>query len=367
MKLKRFYAKDFRNIEECDISFSDNVNLLLGENAQGKTNVLEGIYLFARGRSFRTSSDKDLIRFGQDGFRIGIEYEDKNGINSLEYALFGTQRRRMKNGYRISKVSEMLGNFRAVIFEPGNLSLVKGNPEERRNFLNICISQIKPVYVSHYQNYQKALDNRNRILKNAQKGLYYDNDELISWSLYCAEYAAYIYLMRKEILNEIKDLARDAMYTLSSNSEELSLGYESNIEGDICDYEAARECYNAIFTENLEKEKIVGVSLYGIQRDDIDIKINGKDAKGFASQGQTRSVVLALKIAEGGIIKKMSGEEPVYLFDDVMSELDERRKRVIFERLSGKQLVISSCERDCEELCDSFYEVKAGKYVSTHR
>ncbi len=367
MKLKRFYAINFRNIEECDISFSDEVNLLLGENAQGKTNVLEGIYLFARGRSFRTAADKDLIRFGEDGFRIGIEYEDKNGINTLEYAMFGNQRRRMKNGYRINKVSEMLGNFRAVIFEPGNLSLVKGNPEERRNFLNICISQIRPIYVSHYQSYQKALDNRNRILKNAQKGLYYDNDELISWSEYIAEYAAHIYLMRKEALKEISVLAKDAMFTLSSEKEELSLIYESNIEDDLNSFFEVKERYRAIFTENLEKEKIVGVSLYGIQRDDIDIRINQKDAKSFASQGQIRSIVLALKIAEGGIIKKMSGEEPIYLFDDVMSELDETRKRVIFENLSGKQLIITSCERECEDMCESFYTVKAGKYVSTHR
>jgi DNA replication and repair protein RecF len=169
------------------------------------------------------------------------------------------------------------------------------------------------------------------------------------------------------MLSYISELAKEAMYTLSSESEELSLFYESDIEGDIDSYEEAKEKYTAIFLDNIEKEKIVGVSLYGVQRDDIDIKINGKDAKTFASQGQTRSVVLALKIAEGGIIKKMSGEEPVYLFDDVMSELDGKRKKVIFENLLGKQLIITSCERDNEQLCESFYEVKAGKYVSTHR
>ena len=188
MILKRFKAENFRNIECCDISFDSGVNLLYGNNAQGKTNAVEGIYLFARGKSFRASEDKELIKFGADGFRIFIEYEDKKGINTLEYALFGRERRRRKNGYKIDKIKEMLGSFKAVLFYPDDLGLVKDSPEERRAFLNVAISQCYDSYITYYSNYKKALENRNCLLKLSSKGMYVDENELISWSHYMAEY-----------------------------------------------------------------------------------------------------------------------------------------------------------------------------------
>ena len=137
MQIKRFKATNFRNIESCDISFSEGVNYIYGDNAQGKTNAVEGIYTFARGKSFRASDDKELIKFGEQGFNIYIEYEDKNGVNSLEYSLFGKERRRKKNGYKIEKVKEMIGSFKAVLFYPDDLLLVKDSPERRRVFLNV--------------------------------------------------------------------------------------------------------------------------------------------------------------------------------------------------------------------------------------
>ena len=139
MKIKRFSAENFRNIKECDISFADGVNLLVGMNAEGKTNAVEGIYMFSRGRSHRTTDDRDMIRFGEPGFRIKIEYETREGDSSLEYACFGRQRARWKNGYKLSKLTEMIGSFKSVLFYPDNLEIVKGGPDERRAFLNVAI------------------------------------------------------------------------------------------------------------------------------------------------------------------------------------------------------------------------------------
>ena len=138
MKIKSFKAENFRNIEKCEIRFTDGVNLIYGGNALGKTNVIEGIYLFSRGRSFRTAQEKDMIKYGAQGFRVAIDYEDKDGECTLEYANFGRERRRRRNGYPVRSAKEMIEGFKAILFHPDNLSLVKGGPEERRAFLNIA-------------------------------------------------------------------------------------------------------------------------------------------------------------------------------------------------------------------------------------
>ncbi len=363
MKLKRFKAENFRNIEYCDIEFGDGVNLFYGNNAQGKTNAVEGIYVFARGKSFRKNDDKELVKFGADGFRIYIEYEDKNGDGRLEYSFFGRERRRKKNGYKIDRVKEMIGSFKAVLFYPDDLSLVKDSPEERRAFLNVAISQCYDVYISYYSNYKKALENRNCILKNATKGLYVDNNELISWSLYMAEYASYIHLMRKEYIKKLELYAFEIMRDISDGKEDISLFYKSDVDDGISDIKQIKKEYERILTENLEKEKIVGTSLYGVHRDDLEININGKSARSFASQGQQRSIVLALKLAEGEVSRSISGEYPVFLFDDVLSELDEKRRKYIISQTKERQIIITSCEKDLLGISpDRIIEVNSGIY-----
>ena len=199
MIIKKFKAKNFRNISECEIEFKDGVNVFLGKNAQGKTNALEGIYLFARGKSHRAKEDKELIRFGEEGFSISIEYEDNLGTNTLEYTLYGRERRRKKNGYRIDKARDMVGHFKSVLFYPDDLKLVKEGPEERRSFLNIAIGQIYSSYLGFYSNYKNALENRNALIKKANNGAYVDREEIISWSETLAKSATDIYIFRRGI------------------------------------------------------------------------------------------------------------------------------------------------------------------------
>ncbi len=367
MKIKRFRAEDFRNITVCDVEFSGGVNLLYGKNAQGKTNAIEGIYLFSRGRSHRTSDDREMIRFGAEGFRISIEYESLDGEESLEYACFGRERRRLKNGYRLKSAAEMVGSFKSVLFYPDNLNLVKGGPEERRAFLNVAVAQCYPVYLAEYQRYKTALENRNSILKSASKGHYYDNDELLAWSGEMAKYAAYVHIKRREYLDMLSPFVRDIGLELSDGREEISLSLDSDIE-PTSDIAAAEEEYRRIFTANLEKERIVGTSLYGPQRDDVKIEISGSLARSFASQGQQRSIVLAIKLAEGEVIKKLFGEYPVFLFDDVLSELDSGRRKYVIEGMRDRQVIITSCEgEDIIDGAEKIIEVSGGSYVSSHR
>ncbi|MBR2650276.1 MAG: DNA replication/repair protein RecF [Clostridia bacterium] len=345
MRVKSFRAQNFRNIEKCALTFSENVNVLLGENAQGKTNAVEGIYLFARGKSFRRGDDKELVRFGAEGFNISIEYEDKDGVSTLEYAVFGRERRRRKNGYKVSRAGEFIGSFRAVLFCPDDLNLVKGGPDERREFLNVAISQCYPSYISVYSDYKKALENRNALLKNAAKGLYFDEGELILWSEALARYASYIYAYRKEYIKKLGVYAARYMNDISDGKEILTLGYKSDIsdEGDMS-REETETLYKRLLSENLTRERCAGVTLFGPHREDIRIEINGKEARSFASQGQQRSVVLALKMSEGEVSRELFSEYPVFLFDDVLSELDERRRAFVLSGMADRQIIITSCE-----------------------
>ena len=363
MILKKFSAENFRNVENESISFLPGVNLLYGDNAQGKTNAIEAIYLFARGKSFRAKEDKELLKFNEQGFRIAIEFYSKNGEERLEYSLFGKERLRKKNGYKISKIKDMIGSFKAVLFSPDDLSLVKESPEERRSFLNVAISQSYPSYIDIYSNYKKALDNRNHILKEASQGRFYDENELDSWSEYMAEYASYINLMRREYVKKAEFYSNKTIKEISSGNEDINLFYKSDIDDKNFEREEIKKEYVRIFKEKKEREKFAGISLSGPHRDDIEININGKSARNFASQGQQRSIVLSLKIAEGEIIKELFGEYPVFLFDDVLSELDEKRKNYILKGKGEKQIIISSCERDENMFCaDRIIRVKDGKY-----
>ncbi len=368
MILKSFSAENFRNIKKCEISFSPGINLINGKNAEGKTNVIEGIYLFSRGRSFRCADEREMVKKGEEGFRIGIEYDDFSGSNTLEYALFGREKRRLKNGYKLKNASEMVGSFKTVLFSPDDLKIVKGAPEERRNFINIAAAQCYPSYIKIYSDYKKALENRNCILKNAKGGFFFDIDELNSWSVTMAEYASLIYLYRKEYIEKISGFACDIQKEISDGKEELSLFYKSGIREEITEKEEIKREYIKKLTENTEREIAAGVTLFGVHRDDIEISLSGLDTRSFASQGQQRSCVLSLKLAEGEVNRTLSGEYPVYLLDDVLSELDEGRKKYIINGIRDRQVIITSCEAgDDLKFADYIIEVKGGNYVFTRR
>ena len=365
MRLVEFRAENFRNIVSETIRFSEGVNLLLGENAQGKTNVMEGIYLFSRGKSHRGSSDKEMLRFGADGFHLGIDYEDETGKNTLTYAFADGQRKRTKNGYKLDRVTDMVGCFRAVLFCPDHLGLVKAGPEERRRFLDIGISSCDNAYLKYYASYKRALEERSCLLKMMQKGFFVEPSELAAWSESLAEYSSYVYLMRRDYAKKIAKHAAAFLRDMTDGSEVMRAELVTDITHDdgTLTRNEVREKYLAVYNEQTAREIAAGTTLFGPSRDELEIYLGDKKARHFASQGQQRSVVLALKSAEGEVCREITGEHPVYLFDDVLSELDAGRRAFVLSGMAGKQLILTSCNRH-DGLCDTgnVIEVANGEY-----
>ncbi len=378
MIITSFSAKGFRNIESCEITFSENTVWLSGDNAQGKTNLVEGIYLFAGGRSFRTASDADLLKFGEDGFYLRLGYRDRSGDHTLSYAYHKGQRKRMVEGYEVRSAADMMGHFQAVLFTPEHMRIVKDAPQERRNFINFAISQCYPSYIRVYADMRRAYEERNCLLKQAQKGIYFDKEQIRAWSYSLASYAARVFIFRQDYIQKLKVYAEPIVQDMTDGKETLSVSYE----GDSGIYEAAaavydsqeqresavKEAYWQVFSRHLDKEISAGTTLYGPMRDDIQLTINGQSVRHFASQGQQRSVVLALKLAEGEVCREIGGEHPVYIFDDVLSELDSRRRAYLFTKMKDKQLLLTGCDT-VENLPEGIQKivVERGQYVPACR
>ena len=348
MHLESAVFENFRNIERVSFTFSPGVNIFYGNNAQGKTNVLEGIYLFAGGKSFRHVRERDMICFEKENARVGISYATRERTNKMEIRLFRDAKKQMfKNGVKILRSADFIGNFKSVLFFPDHLSIVKNEPAVRRSFVDGALSQLSPVYLATLLEYGKLLEQRNALLKNHTS---YGSSFDITFSVLSerlAECAARITAERAEYLLRLAEIVDTCLSDMTGSAEHVTFEYGTSIgktpEAELLDISANAEKYRKAFSVNAEKEKILGVTLSGSHKDDIEIKLNGNAAKLFCSQGQQRSIALAMKLAEGEISRERSGELPVFLFDDVLSELDAARKGYILSRLAGRQVIITSC------------------------
>ncbi len=350
MYCEKISLKNYRNIENAEISLTPEINVLYGENAQGKTNILEAIYYFAYGKSFRLAKDRELIRFGEQSADIKIEFYDKDRKRSHGVKFFDSSRKIcFKENIKINRLSEFIGVFRAVLFSPEHLSVVKDGPSERRNFEDIAISQLYPAYMSSLSRYQKTLMQRNSLLKETESPSF--NDMLYVYSEQLATEAAFISEYREKYTVRLSNHVSDIIKDMTLGKEDVKISYEGR---------KGRDEYLKLLTENTEKEIHAGVTLYGTHKDDIYIGLNGKDSRSFASQGQQRSIALAMKLAEGEISKEITGEYPVFLFDDILSELDKNRKSYVLSELSGKQVIITCCE---ETDVGNIYTVKNGEII----
>lgn len=339
MLIKDLYLKDWRNGEENKISFSPDTTLVCGENAAGKTNLLEGICFFAAGKSFRGCKDKELIRFGCDSASADITYVSKGVTNKMGVRLKKNAKKTfLKNNVPISKMSEFLGAFRCVIFTPDHLDLVKGAPEGRRRFIDMAICQSFPRHVAALNEYNRLLIQKNAHLKGATVF-----DELLDvYDERMAILAANITVNRKKYIKALEESGKRFLYDMSVEREEMSLTYVTQSEGETAN--EIKESYQKLFKEKRSTEIEKRMTLCGTQKDDFLIHINRKSAKSYGSQGQQRSVVLALKLAEGEISRSLTGEYPVFLLDDVLSELDDSRREYILKRIEGRQVIITGCD-----------------------
>lgn len=360
MKLNGATFDNFRNIEHFSFDFDPDMNIIFGKNAMGKTNVIEGIYMFAGGKSFRRVKDADLRKFGTELTQLSARFmsSDREYTMALRYRENG-RREMFKNGAKVTRISEFVGTFRAVLFCPYHLSIVQTEPAVRRAFIDGAISQFRPKYLAALIEYQKVVEQRNALLRSYEDkpdgfDMLYD---VLSEKL--AHLCGYITAVRAEYLKRIFAHVNALTSDMSAGREDVTYSYDTSIsDGDeLSDASENERKYREKIEKYREKEKIVGTSLVGAHRDDFDIFLGGRSAKNFCSQGQQRSIALSLKLAEGEISREECGEYPVFLLDDVLSELDRDRKNYVLSQLYGRQVIITSCDEN------DFSGINGGKRI----
>ncbi|MFV0497292.1 MAG: DNA replication/repair protein RecF [Candidatus Fimivivens sp.] len=359
MKVTRLFINQFRNLTDICLEPTSGVNVISGENGQGKTNLLEAIWLFTGARSFRGAASADFIPFGSSRSTLELAYCDLNRKNLTNITL-GDKKEILQNGVVLDSLSGLFGSFCSVVFSPVDLNLIKGGPSERRKSIDSVIGQIKPRYIAVCQEYQKQLFQRNTLLKDipfAASLL----DTLDVWDQSLAKTGALITKTRKSFFERLKPFSYDFYNGISLGKESLSLSYSSTID---IDDTISEETMLLLLKKNRTEDIRLGSTSVGPHRDDLLIGINAISAKNFGSQGQQRSAVLAIKLGECALIEQVTGEKPVVLLDDVMSELDDLRRDFLLHRLLDQQIFITCC--DSKQVVDvaTAFKIKAGRLVS---
>jgi DNA replication and repair protein RecF len=336
MQIKKLILHNFRNYESEEFAFSDGLNVLFGKNGQGKTNCAEAVFYLCTGASLRIRHDKQLIRIGAECARITAEAENRYGKVTISADIFENKREIRVNGAKISKNADLMGHLGSVFFSPGELRLIQDGPDERRRFMNISISQNSPAYYTALLRYNKILDQRNALLKDRDAAMVLDT--LPVWDEQLCKYAAVIVKKRVEFLQSLAPKAKDLHEYLTDGAESLEVKPDKKYDGD--EEEIAKTLLRRL-TNNYEKDLRLGFTTVGPHRDDLDFFISGADAKAYASQGQTRTAALSVKLAEVEIFKETAGEYPVLILDDVMSELDLPRRKKLVQKIQGMQTVLT--------------------------
>ena len=354
MWIKKIKIYNFRNYKNEEINLEKNINIFYGKNAQGKTNIIEAIYLCGLGKSFRTNKDKEMIKLNENKSYVEVEFEksDRDGKIKIELE---NKKNIYLNNIKLKKLSELLGNLNVVIFTPDDINILKGGPENRRRFLNIMISQLRPNYLNVLNLYKKTIEERNnylRLIKEENK-----SEELLDiWDEKLAEYAEKIVNYRKEFINKISNKIVEIHKNITNNNEEIKIEYLTDCE--------KKENYLNLLKQRRKLDVIKGFTTKGIHRDDFVIYINGNQVNVYGSQGQNRTVMLSLKLSELQIIYDEIGEYPILLLADFMSELDKERRKNFLENIKNNQVIITCTEKlNLENLNYLEYNVSDGKII----
>ncbi|GAY71627.1 UNVERIFIED_CONTAM: DNA replication/repair protein RecF [Streptococcus canis] len=320
MWIKELQLKHYRNYNQLSAEFSSGLNVFIGNNAQGKTNFLEAIYFLSLTRSHRTRIDKELIHFDQSSVSLSGKISRISGTVDLEINLSDKGRVTKINSLKQAKLSDYIGTMMVVLFAPEDLQLVKGAPSLRRKFIDVDLGQIKPIYLSDLTHYNHVLKQRNTYLKSAQ---HIDADFLAVLDEQLADYGSRVMEHRSDFINALEKEANRHHQAISNDLENLSLAYDSSVP-----FENKGEIYKQflqLLKKNHQKDSFRKTTSVGPHRDDLAFYINDMNAN-FASQGQHRSLILSLKMAEVSLMKDLTGDNPILLLDDVMSELDNTRQ-----------------------------------------
>ena len=338
MYLKHFIAQNYRNLQQFEVDFDPNVNIFIGQNAQGKTNLLEAIYFLALTRSHRTSNDKELIAFGKDYANVsGHIYKSQVDL-SLRVLITTKGKKVWVNRVEQAKLSKYVGELNAILFSPEDLDLIKGAPNLRRRFMDQEFGQISAEYLYFAGKYKQVLQQKNNYLKQLAKGEARDTMFLEVLSDQLAGVAAEVIVRRFQFLNYLDQYARDAYAHISTSAEKLEVIYRPSVK-EISVKDSVEEVYHKVlnnFQNNQKLEILKGTTLSGPHRDDIDFELDGKNAHLYGSQGQQRTIALSIKLAEIQLVHQLTDEYPLLLLDDVMSELDHNRQSALLNYIHGK-------------------------------
>ena len=354
MYIDKIKLKDFRNYSELELEFNNKVNFILGQNAQGKTNLLESIYITSIGKSFRTSRDTEMIGFRKDFARVYCETSRNDMDGSVEIIIDRAGKKFVKlDGVKIKRASELLKNVYIVIFSPEDLKIVKDEPEKRRKFIDRELCQIKPSYYDSLSNYRKVLLQRNNYLKEE----IIDPSILDIWDMQLAEYGARVMRHRSEFIETLNLISSEIHGKITDGRENLQLKYSPNSD--------LKDNLYEIIKKSSDNDIRQRTTTRGPHKDDLEFYIDGINVRSFGSQGQQRTCALSLKLAEINIIEDETGEKPILLLDDVMSELDSMRQKFLIKSLEDIQLFITTTEmsdRLLEEFPEkSIFKVTDGK------
>ena len=351
MYIKKIKLENFRNYSYQEIEFCDKINNIFGCNAQGKTNILEAIFICSLGKSFRTNIDKELVNIEKEFSTVEVEYVNKARIEKTKLEL-KEKKEFFINDIKVNKISDILGKIYIVLFSPQDISILKNDPSKRRRFLNIMISQLRPIYVHTLNKYNKTLEQRNNYLKQIK----YENkslDLLDIWDEQLANLGIKIYIYRNEFIEKINNKIKDIHF--NTTNEEIEIKYKTNIN---------EKNYLEKLKNNRKQDVEKGYTNIGIHRDDFEIFINNKNISIYGSQGQQRSSIISLKLAEAEVIYEEIEERPVILLDDFMSELDKNRIKGFIENIKENQVIITSTEKIMLENNTKFFNVQNANIIT---
>jgi len=339
MYLKKIELKNFRNYEEQTVEFHNKVNIITGKNAQGKTNLLESLYIMSLGKSFRTNKDIEMIGFEKEYCRAKSLSIKEGRELEIEITIGKEGKTTKINGMKTAKNFDLLENVYMVIFSPEDLKIVKDEPEKRRKFIDRELCQLKPIYYKNLGRYKKILQQRNSLLK--QQDI---NEDIIAvWDEGLAEYGAKIIQERNRFVDRLNQISREISRNITNGKEALELTYEANVEHKE-NYEEQKEYLKKVLNKNLKNDISRRNTTVGPHKDDLKICVEGIDIRHFGSQGQQRTAALSLKLAEIRLIQEEAKVSPILLLDDVLSELDSERQNFLINSLEEVQLFITTTE-----------------------
>ena len=361
MNIKEITLKNFRNYENETIKFQEGLNVIIGNNAMGKTNLLESIYCCAIGKSPKTTKYKELIKMGKTNAYIKIVLERKYREHIIEFYVDNKENKRIKiDGVPLSKLKDLIGYMNIIFFSPEEIKMIKEGPDERRKFINISLSQQSKIYLTSLYKYNEILANRNKLLKENFKD---ENikEMLVIWDSQLAKEGAYVIKKRYEFVNKLSIAAKEAHKNLTDSKEDLELEYESIVKDE--PIEIMQEKIEKLLKDSVDKDINLQYTSVGPHRDDIAIVANKIDIRKFGSQGQQRTCALSLKLAEISLFEDEIKEKPILLLDDVLSELDATRRTKLMELSSELQTMITCTDFDMD-LAHNEIRIQNGQQIN---